>query len=266
MENKVSNIVIYETTNYDEFKKLVGNREAKSVRVKGIIESIEKVGYQPSPILVNENMEVIDGQGRLEACKALKLPVYYTVKNGIGITECIAMNVKMKNWTIYDFINSYATQGNENYIKLMQVAEEIDGMSIIQTASCMSELTLVHARAALRSGEYELIDTPTTRRCTEHMNRIMPHLNGIKGGAQFYFSVLSSLDKFGLIDTDRMEEAIINYSCNLGSAYNVEDALEKLQDLYNFHKVKKEYFRDRYMVKMRERGAWVYPGEDDEQE
>ena len=103
---------IYKTGELCKFKRLLGNRDITESRVSAIIDSIEKVGYQPVPILVNEKMEVIDGQGRLEACKRLGLPIYYIVKNGIGIDECMSMNIKMQNWTIYDFIKSRAEQGN----------------------------------------------------------------------------------------------------------------------------------------------------------
>ena len=65
---------IYITADYGKFKKLPGNRDVKGTQK--IIDSIETVGYVLSPILVNENMEVIDGQNRLDALRALKLPVH----------------------------------------------------------------------------------------------------------------------------------------------------------------------------------------------
>lgn len=59
--------IVYRTNNYDQFKRLVGNREVNPKRVKTIKKSVEEIGYIPNPIIVNENMEVIDGQGRLQA-------------------------------------------------------------------------------------------------------------------------------------------------------------------------------------------------------
>ena len=106
-------IKVYETKKYEIFKKLEGNRDVYSV--KKIKDSIEEVGYIPSPICVNENMEIIDGQNRLEALKSLNMPVHYYIVKGIGIKEARQMNIGRKNWTFLDYIKSYAETGDKNY-------------------------------------------------------------------------------------------------------------------------------------------------------
>ena len=113
---------IYQTDDYDIFKKLDGNRDASNV--KAILKSIENVGCVLSPILVNENFEVIDGQHRLEAFKEKKLPVKFMVQKGIGLRECQAINTGMQNWQAMDFVRSYAEIGNENYIRLLDLWTE----------------------------------------------------------------------------------------------------------------------------------------------
>ena len=69
MNATVTNVQVFETRDYDQFKKLNGNRNINESQVDGIVHSILEVGYQPVPILVNEFMEIIDGQHRLEAVK-----------------------------------------------------------------------------------------------------------------------------------------------------------------------------------------------------
>ena len=111
--DKVANIKVMMTDNYSQFNKLLGNREITPNRVNTIKESILKIGYQPSPILVNEKKEVIDGQGRLAACEALSLPIYYIEKAGLTIDDCISMNRKMESWKIKNYIDCYAFSGNK---------------------------------------------------------------------------------------------------------------------------------------------------------
>ena len=65
---------MFRTTDYDAFKRVLGNRKVLEDRVSKILASFDKIGYIPVPIIVNEKFEVIDGQGRLEACKRRGLP------------------------------------------------------------------------------------------------------------------------------------------------------------------------------------------------
>ena len=69
---------IYSTMEYDKFKYQIGNREIMENNVKDIIKKIEKNEYDTAfPIVVNKNMEIIDGQHRFEALKRLGLPIIF---------------------------------------------------------------------------------------------------------------------------------------------------------------------------------------------
>lgn len=133
-----SKIKVLQTTNYDMFVSLEGNRAVKDGRVNRIIKSIETIGYLPNPILVNENMEVIDGQGRLEALRRMKLPVDYIVCEGIGVKECRQMNIHQSNWTNADFIQSFAAAGNPDYIRLRDILGKTKMPTQVVLSSCMS--------------------------------------------------------------------------------------------------------------------------------
>ena len=78
---------IYRTTNYGMFRRLLGNRDVTEARISKIVNRIEENGYIESPIAINEKYEVIDGQGRLEALKRLKMPVDYYVVEGAGLKQ-----------------------------------------------------------------------------------------------------------------------------------------------------------------------------------
>ena len=122
MENETT-YSVYVTKAYDKFKRLTGNRDIPEDRISKIVESIQKVGWVRNPIVVNEKMEVIDGQGRLTALQRLGLPVEYIIAEGAGTEECIQMNMNMINWKLPDFIKSYAEQGNVNYQRLLSLMQ-----------------------------------------------------------------------------------------------------------------------------------------------
>ena len=115
---------VNQTVNYSMFKRLSGNRSIPVSRVNKIKNSILSVGYVTSPIIVNENLEIIDGQGRLEALKQLSLPVEYIIHENAGINECRAMNLYQTNWTMTDYIESYAEEGIESYVLLNEFVKK----------------------------------------------------------------------------------------------------------------------------------------------
>ena len=114
---KVANIL--GTYNYDQFRFIEGNRPIDNHFMK-IVKMIEAVGTLWCPILVNERMEIVDGQHRFEAFKKLRLPVIYVMQTGIGIKEVRAMNNVAMKWKERDFIHSYANgdECKQDYIYL----------------------------------------------------------------------------------------------------------------------------------------------------
>tara|TARA_R100001510_G_C7653886_1_gene212397 strand:- start:2133 stop:2891 length:759 start_codon:yes stop_codon:yes gene_type:complete len=118
---KQSEYVIYTTKNYDIFKKVAGNRLVNKAHVAKLVKSIESSGYVGVPILVNEtrngNLEMIDGQHRLEALRQLKLPVEYIVKHGLTLKDMQKLNSNSKNWSQDDFMNSYCRLGVDVYVR-----------------------------------------------------------------------------------------------------------------------------------------------------
>ena len=133
-------IRVYETKKYGIFKKLEGNRDTYGVNK--IIKSIESVGYIPSPICVNDKMEVIDGQNRLEALKALNMPVHYYIVRDIGIEEARQMNIGRRNWTLPDYFKSFVANGEPDYIYFMDMLDRHKAYSLRELwAICKGVIT-----------------------------------------------------------------------------------------------------------------------------
>lgn len=88
----MENMEIQTTKDYGAFKILDGGRVPTEDRIDKLVASIEKVGFIPAPVIVNDNMEIIDGACRVKACERLALPVYYIVQKEAGILESIALN------------------------------------------------------------------------------------------------------------------------------------------------------------------------------
>ena len=140
------------TTDYSIFKRLPGNRDVAESRVRKIQESIQSIGWVSNPILVNENMEVIDGQGRLEALKRMLLPVEYCVIPGANIRHCRMMNDVNTPWYSKEFIRSFAETGVEDYKRLWQLMTqfEVDVRTVLHLAECRES-----QERTIKAGELE---------------------------------------------------------------------------------------------------------------
>jgi hypothetical protein len=114
---------VYETTDYDVFRFRPDNRRIKeNIKLR---ESLKRVGIL-SPIVVNEKMEIIDGQGRVTLAMKLRIKVPYIVKNGFCKREIIELNTSGNKWEIVDFIETYASEGIDEYEKMWLLLERYD--------------------------------------------------------------------------------------------------------------------------------------------
>lgn len=123
--------VVQKTTDYGQFKYIESNRTVNKNHVQHLIQSFENNPdlVQTRPILVNEDMEVIDGQHRLQACMALRIPVWYMIASGTNVESAQLMNALQRGWSLIDFARSYALQnGNAErsatYKSFLQLFEE----------------------------------------------------------------------------------------------------------------------------------------------
>lgn len=115
---------IQKTTDYSMFKTIKGNRPVSLSHVNELISSISKRNYlEQNPIIVNEQMEVVDGQHRLMAAKANKLPIYYIVVERASIEDVRHLNAVNRPWKMQEYIDSFAALGNQHYLWLRQFME-----------------------------------------------------------------------------------------------------------------------------------------------
>jgi hypothetical protein len=111
--------VVDVTRDYDAFKFLKGNRPVDDKHVRKLVQSMQQE-YLQRPIDVNENYEIIDGQHRYTAIKELNLPLFYVVRKGWTMKQVQVANSNTKGWTMQDIVDSQATLGNKEYIKIKE--------------------------------------------------------------------------------------------------------------------------------------------------
>lgn len=240
MKYKVSERKIYTTTDYDMFVFTEWNRDVSNARVVKMVESIKRVGWLPQPVLVNENFEVCDGQSRVKALEALGMPVEFCIQKGIGRVECQMMNLFQKNWATKDFIDSYASDGNKNYIWLreMFVRYKILTPSVVQSIAVGKNYRLCagNITAIIQEGKLDLSDSEKIKaeKALFYLSRFAETAEYLGGRKDTFYSALFFLYQLEDIDKERLVTVINNARYDgLVASSIIEGWLNQFELLYN---------------------------------
>lgn len=158
--------LVFESEEYDKLKKLTGNREINDKNVLQKMSLIEKNGFKTTdPIVLDTEGKIIDGQHRREAAIELEVPFKFTVdtesKNSLETT--IEMNNSSKAWSLDDYVNAYALNGNDNYRKLLALKTEL-GINLTKTLVLYAGYMVGNeTQAAIKNGKFEFNEIKATR-------------------------------------------------------------------------------------------------------
>ena len=254
---KISNV--YRTSNYSLFKRLHANRDVTTSRVNKIINSIKQVGYIQSPIIVNEKIEIIDGQGRYEALKRLGMPVDYIIVKGIGIKECRAMNIYQSNWGALDYIKSYAEDGDTNYIYLNNLYKKYKplGLTVINnavtgTAGCDNP-AIKNRMFKCSTEDYE-----RAIRLLDFEMEFLQIVRNIKGRMDYVFIAIAFAYNHPDVDNNRLYNVLVEKYERIVAPANIEQALEEISKIYNEKCRNKVYLGTEYRKYLDQRYSYRY--------
>ena len=116
---------IQETNDYSIFKFLPHNRPVVHSHVIRLAGSMsERPHLRPArPVLVNELMQVIDGQHRLKASELNGQSVYFMVVEGLTIDDARLLNALQRTWSLLDYAYSYASSKVPAYVQFVKTYE-----------------------------------------------------------------------------------------------------------------------------------------------
>ena len=233
---------IYETNNYAQFKILSGNRNIHKARVNKIISSIQKVGWITNPIIVNENFEIIDGQGRFTALMSLNKPVEYIIHPGAGIEECRQMNINMSNWTIDDWVDSYAKENYPAYIYVLNLQKAYPDISL---QMILSVVCTNGKRTDLKSEDKEHvkngvldmanIDQPRVIEILDFCSKIIKYVKLIGGRKFLLLNAAIYAYDHSACNRDRLVYAFKKNYRQAEPCTKAEDCISQIENIYNFH-------------------------------
>jgi len=259
---------VYETKDYWKFKHLLGNRSIEQSRVNAVIESIQAVGYVMSPIIVNEKMEIIDGQARRVALEKLGLPVHYVVAMGAGVDECIQLNIKQTNWKMEDYINCYAELGNTSY-KYLKILYDRYGKTLTLKPIAYALRGASQINEFIKAGKFTCTAEQYSngQKALEYINLFDGAIGNKAGYRSNYFVALAFCYDCPAVDNKKMLEMVKKHNLDIVPVVSVTQAVEVLEKIYNTRARTKVYilteYRKDYEKKKQEYRNSYYNGRKD---
>ncbi len=118
------------TKDYSIFKDFSSNREVDPKHVNKLKAAIEKKNLlHVNPIIVDDQMRVIDGQHRLAAAAALMVEIFY-IQSNIDRKDISILNSNQKNWRAMDYINFYTIEHVDSFVQFSRLMNKYPEMSI----------------------------------------------------------------------------------------------------------------------------------------
>ena len=249
------------TYDYDAFKLMPGNRQAdQTVRTSKVRKSIERNGLIPTPIVVNENMEIIDGQARYTVCREMRLPIYFTEVKGLSVKECVAVNSATTTWKVGDYIYSQASIGNANYSILKRYMETYPNLPIGIYIYALSGLVSA-SNAPLKNGGFK-VDQSLLASADKKLKWLAGFEDLCKdaGGIRNNFGiVLLFCYDLPEIDNVRLERKLHERSFEIKSYSRMPEWLEVVERVYNFNLKKSDrvYLKEQWARSQLKTQGWA---------
>jgi disulfide oxidoreductase YuzD len=237
--------VLYEK-NYTKFTLFDNNREINETHVADLIASMKKSG-QLMPVVVTQNMEVVDGQHRLKACEKLGVPVSYVVNYAGSSKQIAVMNNTQKGWKNRDFLKHFSHRSHHNcseYKKVQKFFEEYKlpftvGIALLADRSPNMENTKRRGPLpSFRDGTFKITNLDKAKQIAERLIKFKSFVPSLVKKVKFIvaFIRISKLDNF---DLKTCYKQIENNSNKFDKCFNQEDWNEAFVKAYNYNLVTK---------------------------
>jgi hypothetical protein len=231
---------IQQTEEYNLFKRIAGNRTINKAQVSKLFESF---GNHPelasaAPILVNEQMQIVDGQHRLEALKKLGIPVTYVMIEGLGMRDVQILNSATKTWTPLDYAKSYSEMGYTDYDVYLQFRKKyhlshnilMSYLSASPDESMRGHTNTIHS---FRSGGFKAADIKRANTLCQQLIDMQQYYNrGDSRAFALAFKIAASHPQY---DHARMLAKTAEHPDYLKDSPYAEDYMRQLEKIYNFH-------------------------------
>lgn len=222
------------TSEYDVFTRMPGNRLVSERHVQKLMEAM-RVHDLFTPILVNQDFQVIDGQHRLEARRRLGLPVPYYWNKGLALEDVQKLNSTQKGWGNDDFVRSQIELGNQHYVQYEWFRRKYNLPHVPSVWLLGGDHNV--KREHFQSGKFKVKDLEGAKAKAEMLTTIAPYFSHWKD-AKFIKAFLSCMGRQGF-DFKRFLHRLQQNPGMLTPQTTIDRYFVAIEEVYNFRAVNK---------------------------
>lgn len=230
---RVGDRAIHSTHDFDKFNIIHGNRQVDKNHVRELQRLMVENGNLTNqfPIVVNANMEVIDGQHRLEALRGLGWEVAYIIEDDASIAMVRSINLGNKNWNWRDMAQSFADLGNKEYAWLLHFVDK-HNLSFSIAMRFAGQSIARRTDSDYYQGNMVIADKTAAEDMVEHYKKALKYVDEAMSLRDFATS-LYRLSQSPAYDKDRMIEKLKEKGYTLPIKASQNDFMRKLEEIYN---------------------------------
>lgn len=233
------------TYNYARFKFLPNNRPINKLHLKRLIEGMRCKNLLHSyPILVTADDYVHDGQHRLLAARANKLPVFFRVIKNLPIEDIITAAMNSEKWNMNDFLHFHISHGKASYVRLQRILDTHPNISLPLALRVLCDHK--EAQQRFKKGEMELESEELLVNVLNKMDRTLAFLKEkmIKDKHILRTQVLMcGLSMFFKNPNVELDKFLYKLEVNLEKLHqcvHYKGYVDQFMNIYNFATKKKE--------------------------
>lgn len=253
--------IIHETTEYDKFHVDPSNRTINYGHLQRLKDAIRRKNLLAEfPIVVDADMNVMDGQHRLRAAQELGLSIFYVVSGSMRAKDVPSINAARKQWSQEDHLHHYVTKHYSDYIALDRYTRQFPEIKLSDAIPlCHQNGTepgtwygdiLFGKKEITRlfeDGDYTCNNLPFAEAVAQVVRDFKPYFKKYHSQRQFVRAI-ANLVASPQYDHDRMMQKVAYLSAKLRPCVTTSDYLAMLNDIYNY----KANNRDKVEFKLRE--------------
>ena len=231
---------IYETEAYGAFSFITGNRNINKSHLEKLRKSMMEM-LIPIPIVVNEKLQIIDGQHRYMICKEEGWTLTFMQIKGLNLTHVQKINELMKVWTAEAFMHCYCdlaleTEDGEydDYVEYREFKRKY-GFGHNETQAILTNQRMFSGNLSerFRNGSFKINNLKKAIHVAERITDVGKYYQGYKRRG-FVIAMLQCM-AIPEYNHDRFLSKLSYQTYKLSDQSNYKQYLQIAQDIYNYH-------------------------------